>query len=243
MSADDVAVLVAAGAASVAAVGSLATAVVLGHRVRDLRRLVEDLRRETVPLVHQARRGGGGGGHRDGAGGRRPRVGRGGDGHGGLGLTLRLPGLRQPRGQGARLRHRDGGGPASTGGTIGPGDRDERSAPGPARAPRRRGPGRCHTGDAPSSSAEPGPAVTRRLMWMGVGAAAGSGATMWLRRRVDRLARTTPGQVAGGVVSLVDHRARTTAGRVRQSVETGRSAARHRELELRHDLEGRDPTR
>ncbi len=55
MSADDVAVLVAAGAASVAAVGSLVTALVLGHRVRELRRLVEDLRRETVPLVHQAR--------------------------------------------------------------------------------------------------------------------------------------------------------------------------------------------
>jgi hypothetical protein len=55
MSADDVAVLVAAGAASLAAVGSLVTAVILGHRVRDLRRLVEDLRRETVPLVRQAR--------------------------------------------------------------------------------------------------------------------------------------------------------------------------------------------
>jgi hypothetical protein len=55
MSADDVAVLVAAGAASVAAVGSLAAVVLLGRRVRDLGRLVEDLRRETVPLVREAR--------------------------------------------------------------------------------------------------------------------------------------------------------------------------------------------
>jgi hypothetical protein len=55
MSADDVAVLVAAGAASLAAVGSLAAVIILGRRVRDLGRLVEELRRETVPLVRGAR--------------------------------------------------------------------------------------------------------------------------------------------------------------------------------------------
>jgi hypothetical protein len=55
MSADDVAVLVAAGAASLAAVSSLVAVVLLGRRVRELRRLVEDLRRETVPLVRDAR--------------------------------------------------------------------------------------------------------------------------------------------------------------------------------------------
>jgi hypothetical protein len=55
MSADEVAVQVAAGLAAVAAVGSLVAVVLLGRRVRDLRRLVEDLRRETVPLVRGAR--------------------------------------------------------------------------------------------------------------------------------------------------------------------------------------------
>jgi hypothetical protein len=55
MSADEVAVLVAAGLAAVAAAGSLVAVVLLGRRLRDLRRLAEDLRRETVPLVRDAR--------------------------------------------------------------------------------------------------------------------------------------------------------------------------------------------
>jgi hypothetical protein len=55
MSADDVAVLVAAAAASVAAIGSLVVAVLLGRRARELGRVVEDLRRETVPLLREAR--------------------------------------------------------------------------------------------------------------------------------------------------------------------------------------------
>jgi hypothetical protein len=55
MSADDVAALVAAGAAAVAALGSLVAVVLLGRRVRDLQRLVGDLRRETVPLLRDAR--------------------------------------------------------------------------------------------------------------------------------------------------------------------------------------------
>jgi len=78
-------------------------------------------------------------------------------------------------------------------------------------------------------------------MWMGVGAVAGGGATVWVRRRLDRLSqRMRPTQIAGGVVTVMDHGARTTAGRVRQSVATGRRAARRREHELRRDLEGRD---
>ncbi len=81
-------------------------------------------------------------------------------------------------------------------------------------------------------------------MWMGVGAVAGSGATVWVRRRVDRLSRRMkPAQIAGGVVTMVDNGARSTAGRVRESVDTGRSAARRRELDLRRDLEGRDRRR
>jgi hypothetical protein len=37
----------------------------------------------------------------------------------------------------------------------------------------------------------------------------------------------------------VDAGARSTAGRVKESVDTGRRVARRRELELRHDLEVR----
>jgi Ni2+-binding GTPase involved in maturation of urease and hydrogenase len=86
--------------------------------------------------------------------------------------------------------------------------------------------------------------VTRRLMWLGVGAVAGSGATVWVRRRVDRLQqRMKPAQVAGGVVTMMDHGARSTAGRVRDSVDSGRHAAHRRAHELRRDLEGRDQLR
>jgi hypothetical protein len=55
MSAGDVAVLVAAACAAFAAVAVLVVMVVLCRRVRDLRRLVADLERETVPLVREAR--------------------------------------------------------------------------------------------------------------------------------------------------------------------------------------------
>jgi len=83
--------------------------------------------------------------------------------------------------------------------------------------------------------------MTRRLMWLGVGAVAGSGATVWARRRVERLAqRVQSGQIAGDVVSLVDQGARTTAGHVRRSIDTGRTAARRRRRQLHHDLELRD---
>src|SRR5580704_11423409 len=55
MSADDVAVLVAASAAAVAALGSLVAVVLMSRRVRDLRRMVDDLQSETVPLLRGAR--------------------------------------------------------------------------------------------------------------------------------------------------------------------------------------------
>jgi hypothetical protein len=55
MSADDVAVLVAAGAAAIAALGALVAVVLLSRRIRDLRRMVDDLQGETVPLVRGAR--------------------------------------------------------------------------------------------------------------------------------------------------------------------------------------------
>ena len=86
--------------------------------------------------------------------------------------------------------------------------------------------------------------MTRRLMWLGVGAVAGSGATVWARRRVERLAaRVQTGQIAGDVVSMVDQGARSTAGHVRRSIDTGRAAARRRQRQLYHEMEMRDPGR
>jgi hypothetical protein len=55
MSADQVAALVTAIAAGVAALVLVAVVVVLGRRVRELGQAVDELRRETVPLVHDAR--------------------------------------------------------------------------------------------------------------------------------------------------------------------------------------------
>ena len=55
MSADDVAVLVAASAAALAALGSLVAVVLMSRRVRDLRRMVDDLQSETLPLLRGAR--------------------------------------------------------------------------------------------------------------------------------------------------------------------------------------------
>src|ERR1700688_1216649 len=55
MSADHVAVLVAAVAAGITSIVLVAVVVVLGRRVRDLGRAGEALRRETVPLVREAR--------------------------------------------------------------------------------------------------------------------------------------------------------------------------------------------
>jgi hypothetical protein len=55
MSAADIAVLVAAIAAAVAALGAAAAAVILSRRIRDLRALVAELDRETVPMLRDAR--------------------------------------------------------------------------------------------------------------------------------------------------------------------------------------------
>jgi hypothetical protein len=55
MTADDVAVLVAAGVAATTSVVLIGVVVVLGRRVKELGRTVEDLRGETVPLVRDAR--------------------------------------------------------------------------------------------------------------------------------------------------------------------------------------------
>jgi hypothetical protein len=79
-------------------------------------------------------------------------------------------------------------------------------------------------------------------MWIGVGAVAGSGATVWVRRRVGRLSQRMqePGQLGGELVTMVDQGARSTVGHLRRSVDTGRSAARQRSRELHRELERRD---
>ena len=108
MTADHVAVLVAAAAAAVAAFVLVGVVVVLGRRVRQLGETVEELRRETVPLVRDARV------VVDQAATEMVRVGdvleldRSGVGHRRLGLASRLPRPGQPRGQGHRLQHRTG---------------------------------------------------------------------------------------------------------------------------------------
>jgi len=55
MSADNVAALVAAIAAGTASLVLVGVVVVLSRRVRELGRTVDELRRETVPLLHGAR--------------------------------------------------------------------------------------------------------------------------------------------------------------------------------------------
>ena len=55
MSADNVAALVAAITSGTASLVLVGVVIVLGRRVRELGRTVDELRRETVPLVHDAR--------------------------------------------------------------------------------------------------------------------------------------------------------------------------------------------
>jgi hypothetical protein len=55
MSADNVAALIAAIAAGTASLVLVGVVIVLGRRVRELGRAVDELRKETVPLVHDAR--------------------------------------------------------------------------------------------------------------------------------------------------------------------------------------------
>ena len=55
MSADNVAALVAAVIVGITSVVLVGVVVVLARRVRELGRVVEELRHETVPLVHDAR--------------------------------------------------------------------------------------------------------------------------------------------------------------------------------------------
>lgn len=79
--------------------------------------------------------------------------------------------------------------------------------------------------------------MTRRLVWLGVGAVLGGGSTVWARRRLDRWGRRLRGgEVTGDVIARVDAGARQTAGRVRGAVDTGREAARRRERQLRREL-------
>jgi hypothetical protein len=86
--------------------------------------------------------------------------------------------------------------------------------------------------------------MTRRIMWLGVGAVLGGGSTVWARRRLDRLSRQLrTGQATAEVVTALDAGARQAAGRVRAAVDTGRAVARRRESELRRDFAPDDRVR
>jgi hypothetical protein len=79
--------------------------------------------------------------------------------------------------------------------------------------------------------------MMRRMVWLGTGAALGAGGTLWVRRRVGKVAdRLRPSSIAVSATAGVDRRRREVVGRVRGAVESGRLEARRREDELWSDL-------
>ena len=82
--------------------------------------------------------------------------------------------------------------------------------------------------------------MTRRAVWLGLGAALGAGGTLWARRRVEMLSeRMRSGALAGDVAAIADRAARGAARRVRHAVAAGRDGARQREDELWREFEAR----
>ncbi|HUO48351.1 MAG TPA: hypothetical protein VMU09_05915 [Acidimicrobiales bacterium] len=79
--------------------------------------------------------------------------------------------------------------------------------------------------------------MIRRALWLGTGAALGAGGTVWVRRRVTKLAtHLSPGTLAGDVGASVSRRGSEVSGRVRAALDSGRVQARRREDELWRDL-------
>ena len=169
-------------------------------------------------------------------------LGRGGVGHGGLGVAPRLPRLRQPGGEGAGLQHRAWAAPcdASSGAARppAPGGRvDERARPAAPRVPdagharrwRRRRRRRRH---------DRGATVIRRPMWLAAGAALGAGGTRvgapsarsavaagaahgaWPDELASLVDRTRRGRRPSGCATPSD------TGRTRGPAPSGRPAAR-----------------
>jgi len=84
--------------------------------------------------------------------------------------------------------------------------------------------------------------MIRRLLWLVAGVVLGASGTLWLRRRIERLAqRLRPTRVATDVSSGLEQAVRSTSGRVRGAVDGGRRDARAREDQLRRDFRLGDP--
>jgi hypothetical protein len=81
----------------------------------------------------------------------------------------------------------------------------------------------------------------RRPLWLAAGAALGVGGTVWTRRRLDRLSqRVRPTAMATELAAVAQRTRRGTLDRVRDAVDTGRSAAQRRQDDLWQDLAARD---
>jgi hypothetical protein len=81
--------------------------------------------------------------------------------------------------------------------------------------------------------------VFKRIVWFGVGAAAGSAGTVWTQRKVRaQMERATPARIAGAASDA----GRRVGAVVRDAVSEGRAAANDRERELRQRMSPGAPT-
>ena len=223
MTADQVAALVTAIAAGVAALVLVGVVVVLGRRVRELGRAVDELRRETVPLVHDALF------VVDQAATEMVRVGDVLDSaEAVLSATvdsasrLAYRTLSNPvvkvlaysTGLGSALRRFFGRHPVA-------GEAPRPSTNGHVPLSRYRfprPPRPVGAVGAPTPSRRD-PTVIRRPLWLAAGAVLGAGGTLWTCRRLERLSRRVrPTAVAGEVVSMVDRTRRNAADKVRDAL-------------------------
>jgi hypothetical protein len=79
--------------------------------------------------------------------------------------------------------------------------------------------------------------VFKRVVWFGVGAAAGSAGTIWTQRKVrEQMEKATPAHLA----SVASDATRRVGAAVREAVSEGRLAATEREAELRGRVIRRD---
>lgn len=79
----------------------------------------------------------------------------------------------------------------------------------------------------------------KRLFWLGLGAAAGAGGTIWAERKVrSRMQAMAPDQL----VARAGRRAGAAGRSVVDAFTEGREAMRNREDELRGRYHGRHPT-
>jgi hypothetical protein len=87
--------------------------------------------------------------------------------------------------------------------------------------------------------------MSRRLPWLALGTAFGTGSTLWVQHRIGGLkarlraqgvARGITGELVGGASRAAAGGASRVAGRTRVAVQAGRLQARRRREELWHDF-------